>query len=110
MTHYIHLRNKKRLHELKESLLKTQGGLCAICMKVLTLEEGELDHDHSKAVGRGTRNGHYIGGTFEEKINYARGVLCPACNRGLGHFRDNIALLQQACVYLISTRIRDDKT
>lgn len=29
-----------------------------------------------------------------------RGVLCPACNKGLGHFKDNPGLLEAALAYL----------
>lgn len=32
--------------------------------------------------------------------NLVRGRLCQLCNRGLGHFRDNVELLQKAVSYL----------
>lgn len=49
---------------------------CVIC----GLPAEVVDHDH--ATGR------------------IRGALCQRCNMGLGHFRDNPLLLQQAALYL----------
>ena len=34
--------------------------------------------------------------------NQVRGMLCNHCNRGLGHFRDDPALLEFARIYLLS--------
>jgi hypothetical protein len=34
--------------------------------------------------------------------NQIRGMLCNHCNRGLGHFRDDSALLEFARIYLLS--------
>ena len=34
--------------------------------------------------------------------NQIRGMLCNHCNRGLGHFRDDPALLEFARIYLLS--------
>lgn len=40
--------------------------------------------------------------TIDHFYNYGhtRGILCSKCNRGLGHFKDNIELLQEAINYL----------
>lgn len=58
-----------------------QGDVCNICGKK-ELERRQLlvDHDH--------------------KTGKIRGLLCGKCNRGLGHFQDNILLLQSAIEYL----------
>ena len=68
-------------------MLQRQDGKCAICGH---LPHGEdtyrlaknlaVDHDH--ITGR------------------VRGLLCDKCNRGLGHFNDNVLLLQKAISYL----------
>jgi len=64
------------LEEFRERLSK-QDGLCAIC----SLEPGtHLDHNH--ATGK------------------IRGILCNTCNRGLGLFKDNRSVLDNAIRYL----------
>jgi len=68
--------------------LSKQGDVCAICRQPeTTVIRGKMiamsvDHDHN--TGR------------------ARGLLCTACNRGLGLFRDSDDLLQAAIQYLRS--------
>lgn len=57
--------------------LKTHQKLCAICGSE---EKLVVDHDH--------------------KTGKVRAMLCNHCNRGLGHFRDNPATLQNAIEYL----------
>jgi hypothetical protein len=66
-----------------EAIWEKQGKVCAICKKSPE-EVGErfhLDHDHSKQ-------------------RHVRGILCPRCNHGLGHFKDDTNLLEEACKYL----------
>lgn len=67
-----------------DAMLVSQGGGCAICG--LTAEEEShysvLPVDHCHTTGA------------------IRGILCQKCNSGLGFFRDNKELLQQAIVYL----------
>lgn len=64
-------------------LLALQGGSCAICG---TGEPGgisrqwAIDHNHL--------------------TNRVRGILCHKCNRGIGHFNDDIGLLRAASSYL----------
>jgi hypothetical protein len=66
-----------------EELLKSQGGVCAICS---TSEVGRehkyfhVDHDHIS--------------------NKVRGLLCDKCNRGLGYFNDRPLILSKAASYL----------
>ena len=54
-----------------------QGNSCLICKKS---EKLFVDHCHGS--------------------NVVRGLLCNHCNLGLGHFYDNIDLLEQAILYL----------
>ncbi|MFC4121101.1 endonuclease VII domain-containing protein [Nonomuraea zeae] len=60
-----------------ERMLARQGGLCAICQSA---PGTFVDHCH--------RSGQ------------VRGVLCFNCNNGLGHFGDNLVLLELAALYL----------
>jgi hypothetical protein len=72
-----------------QQLLKSQQGVCAICgqpeTKILRgfLLQLCVDHDHDTGV--------------------IRGLLCNACNVGLGYFKDKIDSLSQAIVYLSKT-------
>jgi hypothetical protein len=77
-----------------QDLLDAQYGMCAICMRSLTLGAiadgrensdmdlvpGHIDHDH--------------------KTGAVRGVLCSDCNRGLGCFKDSTFSLEVAAQYL----------
>lgn len=68
------------------ALHKAQGGVCAICGQPETrIHKGVkvdlcVDHDHD--------------------TGEVRGLLCGMCNYGVGHFRDDVALLQKAIDYL----------
>jgi hypothetical protein len=65
----------------KAAMVRWQRGVCPICGIDAPGKTGwHVDHDHT--TGR------------------VRGVLCGPCNRGLGQFRDNIALLHNAADYL----------
>lgn len=59
-----------------ETMRDEQEGQCAICDQPVR----DVDHDH--------------------KTGKVRGLLCSMCNRGLGHFEDNIDLLKAAIAYL----------
>ena len=62
-------------------LLEAQGGACAICRVLLDLGRGtHVDHDHGSGL--------------------VRGILCGRCNRGIGVFKDDAALLRAAATYL----------
>jgi len=74
--------------EQYDEMLKTQGGGCAICGNPETRINGKtgkvknlsVDHCHT------TRN--------------VRGILCGACNVGLGKFNDSPELMMRAIEYL----------
>lgn len=93
-------RDKRRKYRLKgeydltpdqyEYLLNKQHGECAICKtdKCITGRRFAVDHCH--ITGR------------------VRGLLCQACNTGLGKFNDNLNNLEAAIKYLKSKDISDD--
>lgn len=63
------------------SMLEGQGGGCAICgEKDPYFKHMAVDHCH--------------------ETGSVRGILCCACNRALGGFKDNIQILQRAISYL----------
>lgn len=64
----------------RERRLAEQQGRCAICGATEDAEGLHIDHDH--VTGR------------------IRGLLCRACNIGLGFFRDDIMRLAKAAKYL----------
>lgn len=59
-------------------MLAVSGGVCFICEK--QMEQPCIDHDHSTGL--------------------VRGLLCRACNNGLGNFVDDCNRLQRAIAYL----------
>jgi hypothetical protein len=70
--------------EWYDTVLKIQGGCCAICKSTEVGRKGHtyfhVDHDHD--------------------TGEVRGLLCDLCNRGLGYFKDNSKLLLEASNYL----------
>lgn len=85
----IKMVNKR--YNLKENerdiLLQKQNGVCAICKNIESVK-----HQHGKTRHLSIDHDHNSG-----KI---RGLLCGACNNGLGRFKDNIELLENAIKYL----------
>lgn len=66
-----------------ESLLNRQNSRCAICSTDKPggfANQWAVDHCH--------------------KTGGVRGILCSSCNKGLGHFKDNIAVMETAVRYL----------
>ncbi len=63
-------------------LFEDQCGVCACCFTPPDIPGQDLCVDHCHHTGR------------------VRGLICTGCNQGLGHFHDNIGLLQQAIRYL----------
>jgi hypothetical protein len=62
-------------------MISSQNDLCPICgSKLGNARARNVDHCH--------------------KTGKVRMVICGMCNRGLGSFRDSVALLESAIVYL----------
>lgn len=66
-------------------LLLEQNSCCAICRNPFTGKWNDrtapvVDHNHS--------------------TNEVRGLLCQSCNKGIGHFRENLQSLKYAYEYL----------
>jgi hypothetical protein len=72
-------------------LLEQQNGKCSICKnEEHVLQKGKprmLAVDHCHDSGK------------------VRGLLCTNCNKGLGHFKDNIELLEKAIYYLKNSKV-----
>lgn len=85
------VQNLKRYSLSKDDLLRMmeeQGNKCLICPRTFEEFVPHVDHDHT-CCPSGSSCGKCI-----------RGLLCVDCNRGLGSFRDDPALLRAAAVYL----------
>lgn len=82
MKNYLPFYNRLKKYGItKEEYLQKvqeQDGRCAIC-KVIE-PNLRVDHNH--------------------ETNVIRGLLCDACNLGLGKFKDNLELLKKAVEYL----------
>lgn len=64
-----------------EQRFEAQKGLCGICQKEMKLgKQSHLDHNH--------------------KTGKIRGFLCTQCNSGLGFFKDDFLILEDALEYL----------
>lgn len=68
--------------EQRQEKLQTQNNACAICQTPLNSHGTYTHTDHCHKTGR------------------VRGILCTNCNRGLGHFKDNMNFLENAIKYL----------
>jgi len=79
-------RLKKNFNLEKETflqMLKDQNYVCKICNKPENRKKtSSLSVDHNHSTGK------------------IRGLLCDLCNKGLGHFKDDINLLNNAIIYL----------
>lgn len=71
-----------------EKLKEEQGNRCAICgthaddIPHANFKHNPLVIDHCHTTGK------------------VRGLLCPTCNSGLGHFHDDVGKLANAIAYL----------
>jgi len=68
-------------------LLQKQNGRCAIC----GVREG-----HRSVRGRVCQ----LAVDHDHRTGLIRGLLCNSCNRGLGRFKDSVALIEAAARYL----------
>jgi Recombination endonuclease VII len=62
------------------AMLARQSGVCAICLEQEVNKPLSVDHDH--------------------KTRMLRDLLCGNCNKGLGHYRDDSALMRRGADYL----------
>jgi Recombination endonuclease VII len=62
--------------------MESQNHKCAICRDPIAFEgqRCHIDHDHDTGI--------------------LRGLLCGRCNRGLGHFQDDVERLERAVAYI----------
>jgi hypothetical protein len=74
-----------------KTLLEAQNGKCAICGGGETGKFSRLSVDHDHATGK------------------VRGLLCSACNAGLGRLRDSRKLLESALRYLEAAEATDGR-
>lgn len=74
-------------------MLAAQGGKCAIC---------RAEQPGSKKLNFPVDHCH--------KTGAVRGLLCDACNRGLGFFRDDADVLRRAAAYLEARTPANDNT
>lgn len=68
-------------HDDYQKLYEKQAGVCALC---LDRPASDVDHDHATGV--------------------VRGLLCRACNLGIGMFGENIDRIKRVIVYLSTPR------
>lgn len=74
--------------EFYDKLVKSQGGVCALCGRPPKRLALALDHDHE--------NGNI------------RGALCHPCNKALGMLGDNVAGLSRALNYVLRASRRQE--
>jgi Recombination endonuclease VII len=75
------IRNKYNLTvDEYDEILKRQDYKCAICGNTSPNRKLAIDHNH--------------------KTKEIRGLLCGNCNRGIGHLKDSVDILQKAVKYL----------
>ncbi len=75
--------------EKYRELIKKQKGKCLICKKLFpTNKNPSVDHD-KKCCPSGKSCGKCI-----------RGILCGACNAGIGLLKENVKILKSAILYL----------
>lgn len=83
------LRTYNMTDEEYRKLYAFQGGRCSWCLRANGATRAlSVDHDHSCCPAPPTCG------------QCTRGLLCRPCNDVLGHFRDNVALVERGADYL----------
>lgn len=86
--------NLKRVFNLSReeynAILLEQEERCKICKKHVSEFTKELAVDHC------------------HKTNKVRGLLCSSCNTGIGHFKDNVELMNEGIKYLQNSKLKDN--
>lgn len=77
-------------------LLESQNGCCKIC----GVSEADYKQDQ---IDRGNKLIRSLAIDHCHKTKKIRGILCDNCNRGIGHFKENLDLLRKAIEYLALT-------
>lgn len=85
--------------EVYEALHLAQGGLCRICRQ-----------PESEKIAKGRATTRRLSVDHDHATGTLRGLLCRACNRALGGFKDDPELLLAAAVYLENARRVVDDT
>lgn len=82
------LKNKYGITEDQfQEALKKQDGKCLICKVVMNIDDPKQPGDRATV-------------DHCHRTRRFRGIICSACNRGLGQFKDNAELLIQAAEYI----------
>lgn len=114
-SHSNRINRRRELKRLKEEDPKTYQTQIARVKKNyaykkydLTLEQveqqGELQGWRCRICGNDIFDRHFV--DHDHQTGQFRGLLCPQCNFGLGHFRDSIYLLEKAIEYLNECEVR----
>lgn len=68
--------------EVEEIIEKVKEGFCEICGEKLYLNKSGYALDHNHSTGQ------------------RRGLLCPECNKGIGHLKEDLYILTKAHNYI----------
>jgi hypothetical protein len=74
-----------------DAMLAAQGGRCAICGREFGEKTPHIDHDHACCSSKSSCG------------RCVRGLLCQACNQGLGNFKDDPLRMAEAIAYISRT-------